>query len=190
MPHGHNHPSFGVIIVLLLAVGENGSGTRVIRPPSCHIGDDNCTFRLDLYDADNCRVHVGGLLFNLTLQYWPLPAADDPRPVVDRRRLSAPFTDNRNGSFTATINSSWVVHQGSHEFRFFHAAAEFSPTMTVDNVKAANATQLRTIEFLPRRCPPQNHTLANTITGATCDRCQPGFIADENRSVRYGSSSS
>lgn len=155
-------------------LGENGSGTRVIPPLQCRIGQANCTFRLDLYDEDNCRVNVGGLLSGLSLRYR--------RPTLDDlvhssvQEFSAPFVDMRNGSFAATINSSWVQHQGPQLFHFYHESHEFLPTMTTDNVAVATSATLRTVQFLPKLC--SDHTLPNSSTGATCDSCRPGFVPD------------
>ena len=162
-------------------LGENGSGTRVIKPALCHIGDASCVFRLDLYDADNCHVHVGGLLFGLSLRYErPVAAAGE---AVER--FSTPFVDARNGSFTATINASWVDQQGPQVFQFFHGEREFRPTMTADNV-AADSTELRTINYLPRICPMGSHTLPNSTSGAVCDHCKPRFVADPHSTASAG----
>eukprot|EP01043_Picozoa_sp_COSAG02_P029764 COSAG02_NODE_1866_length_10601_cov_9.335841_5_plen_1042_part_00 len=156
-------------------LGENGSGTRVIRPQQCRIDQDNCTFRLDLYDEDNCRVHVGGLLSGLTLRYKR--STMENRSTHSRgQEFSAPFVDMRNGSFAAIINSSWVQQQGPQLFHFYHGAREFLPRMTEDNEAVSDSVTLRTIQFLPKICT--DHTLPNSSTGARCDRCRPGFVPD------------
>eukprot|EP01043_Picozoa_sp_COSAG02_P002227 COSAG02_NODE_50_length_44860_cov_203.992739_43_plen_989_part_00 len=156
-------------------LGENGSGTRVIPPPQCRIDQDNCTFRLDLYDEDNCRVHVGGLLSDLTLRYMQSPTGNRSSHSSGQE-FSTPFVDMRNGSFAASINSSWVQHQGLQLFHFYRGTREFLPRMTEDNEAVSDSATLRTIRFLPRNCA--HHTLPNSSTGARCDQCRPGFIPD------------
>jgi hypothetical protein len=151
-------------------------GTRVSNPGSCHIGAP-CAFVLALYDDYSQPVNQGGLLYNLTLRLG---------------HLQTSMTDNRDGTFTASIPDGWVRKVGSYTFDFVHGTEEFRPMMSgpttvavADDCKNSASTGeyggvckgLRTVEFLPRECVPSSHTRPDDNGGATCV-CLPGYSPD------------
>ena len=147
--------------------------TRVVPPPTpCRVGGgaSPCTFTLRLYDTSAQPARTGGLVTGLELGN----ASGTPGSGSGGR---VPMVDNRDGSFSAAVNASWVTSQGPHTFTFWlhgtdisaglewHAAGYF-----VDD----RAWQLRTVEFLPIACAPNMHA---DETGGEC-LCDEGFAPD------------
>ena len=105
-----------------------------------------------------------------------------PPPEPLPANTSAPMHDNRDGTFTAAIPTSWVDRKGSRLFHFEGAGgAEFRPMFDAENAEADHGPNydypsLRTVEFLPRQCKG-SHTVPDQATGATCV-CEEGFEED------------
>ena len=145
-------------------------GVRVHNPTTCHIGEP-CVFVLHMYDSDDFPVHMGGVSRDLTLRL--------------NETASLPMHDNRDGTFTAAIDPSWVNHTGSLLFHFEGPGGAFHPCYDAENIQAPDwsasdgyaCQSLRTVEFLPRRCPGGSHTVPDKETGATCV-CDDSFDED------------
>jgi hypothetical protein len=157
---------------------DTGSfGTVVTNPSPCRVGG-MCAFTLQLVDEFGQPVRQGGLIANLSLRL--------------NGSHAAPMRDNRDGTFTAPIDPSWIAHTGRFEFHFEHAGAEFWPQSNTPTTAAVasdchnppdpsdRCAGLRSVTFEPRACPDGSHTVADAATGAICE-CMPGFAPDPGR---------
>eukprot|EP01047_Picozoa_sp_COSAG01_P059730 COSAG01_NODE_7214_length_3303_cov_2.044944_1_plen_702_part_10 len=103
------------------------------------------------------------------------------------------MVDNHDGTFTATVNQSWISTKGPHTFQFFskryctckdsvcHTISEchygmvsVHPTEDISG-KFLQSVELRTVQFAPRLCP--DHSYPDTLTGSICI-CERGFVQD------------
>ena len=118
---------------------EGCAGTRVTPPSDCAVGSE-CSFQLQLYDADDQPARMGSLVAHLALGlncscdvgeckygvggHSLVPAEADTVSTCER---ATNMVDNRDGTFTATVPAGWVRAKGSQSFRFFRGEAEFRP---------------------------------------------------------------
>jgi hypothetical protein len=144
-------------------------GTRVATPRGCFVGQNNqCAFRLDMYDSTNSPVHIGHAVRGLQLG-------------LGGKRI--PMVDLGNGSLLARINMNWIERAGPKIFNFYDGEGrEFTPFMTAAGTLAngvncstfrghegeGGCPSLRTVVFQPRRCPFGSHTIADAATGSRC----------------------
>ena len=164
-----------------LSLGASSDYTRVSPPTGCRVGPSAppCTFTLRLYDSsgiyadDSQPARVGGLVHGLELGN----AAGYGGRV--------PMVDNRDGSFSGTVNQSWVSRRGPHTFTVWLGGRDISAGLRYDaagncqkdsnfNCLASNSDQLRTVEFAPIECAAHMHP---DSAGATC-LCNPGFTPE------------
>eukprot|EP01043_Picozoa_sp_COSAG02_P004993 COSAG02_NODE_133_length_34692_cov_83.845229_6_plen_931_part_00 len=151
-------------------------GTRVTVPTGCTVGHE-CSWTLQLYDADDQPALTGLLITDLRIGYNC--SCDSHGPC---RSYSCEHTrtmvDNRDGTFTATVPSSgWVSTQGSHMFRFYHGDEEFQPNYDrFDSYKAYDI--LRTVNFRPINCTSKPHS-EHDSTGSTCI-CKPNYTQNSD----------
>jgi hypothetical protein len=108
-----------------------------------------------MYDKDKQPARVGGLVSGLRLRL--------------NSSMDTAMVDNRDGTFTASIPVGWISTKGVHLFHFLDGEGrEFKSMYTAENVAVDDSDMLRTVEFLPRECPPGTHTVADDATGTTC----------------------
>ena len=145
-------------------------GTKVTRPTECTVGVD-CSWELQLKDADNQPARAGSLVTGLTLgmncscdredcgEHTVHTRHGDLCPegtcASDADSLSTcffkePMVDNRDGTFTATVPADWVQAPGDHSFRFFHEGTEIQ----LGYYPQRKYLEIRTLQYSPRVCPP------------------------------------
>lgn len=147
-------------------------GARVKRASTCRIAEE-CVgaFVLEMFDAHDQPIRVGGLIDGLRLGYgcianltrWQyttdlVTLPDDsvvyqnvqiPSSSLANCARNTTFDQCANGSFTATIPSDWITSAGEHAFRFFHNGVEFMP-MVDDANFISTYDNVRKLKFLPR----------------------------------------
>ena len=176
-------------------------GTRVAKPTDCAVGRE-CSWLLQLYDADDLPAATGSLAFNLTIGYGCIPAScvtpascvipasgvipascDCVVPASSCTRCAA-MVDNEDGTFTATVPADWIQEKGDHFFRFFHGEAEFQPNRDNNDPYATTGSDyddLRAVNFAPIECPAGSHTEPDDA-GSKCI-CERGFVSDGDGST-------
>ena len=176
-------------------------GTRVAKPTDCAVGRE-CSWLLQLYDADDLPAATGSLAFNLTIGYGCIPAScvtpascvipasgvipascDCVVPASSCTRCAA-MVDNEDGTFTATVPADWIQEKGEHFFRFFHGEAEFQPNRDNNDPYATTGSDyddLRAVNFAPIECPAGSHTEPDDA-GSKCI-CERGFVSDGDGST-------
>ena len=167
-----------------VAAGEMCFGARVAAPTGCRVGA-TCSWRFELYDADDQRALIGSLLreeelaLGLNCTCGGNTCGDDPRSspraTLGECARSATMSDNHDGTFTATAPADWALRTGLLAVRFFHRGTEFRP---VDDPADSwpDYDGLRTVNFGPIECPPGTHTIPEE-TGSSCV-CEEGFVPD------------
>jgi len=153
-----------------LSLGASSDYTRVSPPPGCRVGPSAppCTFTLRLYDSTDTHqpARVGGLVHGLELGN----AAGYGGRV--------PMVDNRDGSFSGTVNQSWVSRRGSHTFTVWLGGRDISAGLNYDAAgNYADSNALRTADFEPIDCREGTHMHAEPVMGATC-LCDDGFTLE------------
>ena len=158
-----------------LSLGTTDSDyTRVSPPTGCRVGPSAppCTFTLRLYDStsltgDPQPARVGGLVHGLEL--------GNATGYGGR----VPMVDNRDGSFSGTVNQSWVSRRGSHTFTVWLGGRDISAGLNYDAAGSyqssdADKVALRTVEFAPIECAAHMHP---DSAGATC-LCDTNFTLE------------
>ena len=153
-----------------LSLGTSSDWTRVSPPTGCRVGPSAppCTFTLRLYDSTDTHqpARVGGLVHGLELGN----AAGYGGRV--------PMVDNRDGSFSGTVNQSWVSRRGPHTFTVWLGGRDISAGLRYDaagNQQAgADKVALRTVNFVPIDCAAHMHP---DSAGATC-LCDTNFTLE------------
>ena len=163
-------------------------GTRVTPPTDCAVRSE-CSFHLQMYDADDKPALTGSLVSDLALglncscdardcgqqtNSFLNPPHQVEADTLSSCKLSVAMVDNRDGTFTATVPADWVRAKGSRSLRFFRGEAEFRPSGFDDY---PGYDTLRTAGFGPRDCPAASHTIPDAATGAECV-CEAGFVRD------------
>jgi hypothetical protein len=154
-----------------LSLGASSDYTRVSPPTGCRVGPSAppCTFTLRLYDntypAQPAR--VGGLVHGLEL--------GNATGYGGR----VPMVDNRDGSFSGTVNQSWVSRRGPHTFTVWLGGRDISAGLKYDATGAhkddnATSVALRTVDFGPIECAAHMHP---DSAGATC-LCDTNFTLE------------
>ena len=110
-----------------LSLGTKYDYTRVSPPTGCRVGPSAppCTFTLRLYDStgnfDSSQpARVGGLVHGLEL--------GNATGYGGR----VPMVDNRDGSFSGTVNQSWVSRRGPHTFTVWLGGRDISAGLRYD----------------------------------------------------------
>jgi hypothetical protein len=148
--------------------------TQVVLPQTeCRVGTTEetppCSFTLRLYDTSDQPAHTSGSLTGLALGY----------DTGDEGMQKVTMVDNRDGTFTATVNQSWIQRKGDHTFTFFLGDRNVEPQWNamgdrVDDWSTDAAASLRTVHFEPIRCHPR---MRPDPTGAFC-LCETDFVLD------------
>ncbi len=147
--------------------------TEVVLPQTqCRVGTREetspCSFTLRLYDTSRQPAHTSGSLSDVALGY-------DTGNGIQKVAM----VNNRDGTFTGTVNQSWIQHEGDHTFMFFLGDQTVEPQWNamgdrVEDWSTENGASLRTVYFEPRRCPVR---MQPDPTGAYC-LCEPDFTLD------------
>ena len=153
-------------------IGDSSDYTRVSPPTGCRVGPSAppCTFTLRLFDSSaypGQPARVGGLVHGLEL--------GNATGYGGR----VPMVDNRDGSFSGTVNQSWVSRQGPHTFTVWLGGRDISAGLRYDAAGGELRTveysdALRTVEFAPIECAAHMHP---DSAGATC-LCDDGFALE------------
>lgn len=165
------------------------SAINLVSPTAnvdCHVRS-LCKFRILFSDAHGYPILFGGLAEPITVR-----PVDGPEQAL--------LLDKGNGDYIGTIPAAWVTRVGRHSFRLFFGNTEiFAPNdmEMLRRCEKLGGNDLGAAELLggypfcllgitygPRMCPPQSHTVPDTVSGSTCI-CRPGYRLSESADLEH-----